>query len=207
MKLAIFGATGSIGTQLVRQALAAGHHVTAFVRDPARLDVDDPGLRFVTGDVMTDPEQIRQAVDGQDAVLIALGAGARGRIRAEGTRNIIRAMQACGVERLICQSTLGAGESAGNLNFKWRFLFRVPLRLAMADHEAQERHVRESNLQWTIIRPSAFTDGPITGAYQRGFSANERELALSISRADVAQFMLWQLKDDSWKQQAVSISC
>ena len=75
MKLAIFGATGSIGTQLVRQALAAGHHVTAFVRDPARLDVDDPGLRFVTGDVMTDPEQIRQTVDGQDAVLIAFWLG------------------------------------------------------------------------------------------------------------------------------------
>jgi putative NADH-flavin reductase len=73
MKLTIFGATGATGTTLVSQALAAGHEVTAVVRDPARLAVaDSPRLRIVTADVM-DPDAIGPAVTGADAVLSAVG--------------------------------------------------------------------------------------------------------------------------------------
>ena len=207
MKLAIFGATGSVGIHLVNQALEASHEVTVFVRDPARLGVEHPKLRIVQGDVLHDHKKIREAVTGQDAVLVTLGAGLKGRIRSEGTRNVIVAMKKQGVDRLICQSTLGAGESVSNLNLKWWFLFRVPLRMAMADHEQQEHWVRESNLSWTIVRPSAFTDDPLSGDYKFGFPSSQRDLKLTVSRADVAHFMLRQLHDEKFTQQEVSLSC
>ena len=207
MKLAIFGATGSVGVHLVQQALQAGHHVTAFVRDPSKLEIRHANLRTVEGDVLTDTEQIEAAVAGQDGVLITLGAGLKGRIRSAGTRNIIAAMKTCGVDRLICQSTLGAGESVGNLNFKWWFLFRVPLRMAMSDHELQEKWVRESDLNWTIIRPSSFTDEPLGGDYRHGFPSTEKNLKLTVSRADVADFMLKQVQHDQMNQETIALSC
>lgn len=207
MKIAIFGATGSVGVHLVEQALNSGHEVTAFVRKASKLALKHPNLRCVEGDVLKDDEQIRQAVNGQDAVLVTLGAGIKGRIRAEGTRNIIAAMELGGVERLICQSTLGAGDSVGNLDLKWRFIFGVPLRMAMADHQKQENWVRQSNLTWTIVRPSSFTDEPMSGDYKFGFSISEKNLTLKIPRADVAHFMLDQLEKNQFHSQAVSLSC
>lgn len=206
MKILIFGATGTIGSHLVSQALAAGHGVTAFVRTPSKLTVSHPNLSIVQGDVLTDQDRVADAVAGQDAVFVALGAGLKGRVRSEGTRNIISAMQHAGVRRLICQTTIGAGESFGNLNLKWKFVFRVPLRRALADHELQEEYVLRSELAWTIVRPAAFTDGPKTSSYKHGFPSTEKNLALKISRADVAQFMLKQLEDDTYMLKSVSLS-
>ncbi|MFE3029980.1 NAD(P)-dependent oxidoreductase, partial [Nocardia tengchongensis] len=119
MNVAIFGATGTIGRHVVTQALAAGHQVTVLVRDPAKLTVTHERLRAVTGDVL-DPAAVERTVIGQDAVIVALGAGRKGVVRAEGTRLIIEAMNRTGVKRLICQSTLGVGDSRGNLNFVWK---------------------------------------------------------------------------------------
>ena len=119
MKVTIFGSTGSIGIQLVKQSLEDGHTVTAFVRDPSKLDIQHNNLRIVQGDVM-DVSSIEKAVQGQDVVLCSLGAGLKGSVRAEGTKNIIRAMEKAGVRRFICQSTLGVGDSWNNLNFFWK---------------------------------------------------------------------------------------
>ena len=112
MKLIVFGATGGTGQHLVKQALAQGHMVTAFVRNPAKFGVSHPGLRIVQGDVL-DAASVEQAVSGHDAVLAALGAPARdtNKVRSEGTRNIISAMEKTGVRRLVCQTSLGYGDS------------------------------------------------------------------------------------------------
>ncbi|MEL6108141.1 MAG: SDR family oxidoreductase [Planctomycetota bacterium] len=206
MKVAVFGATGTIGKQVVSQALAAGHDVTAFVRDAERIEVAHSRLRVVEGDVLRDKSQVRGAVEGQDAVIVTLGAGARGTVRSVGTQNIIDAMRERGVRHLVCQSTLGAGESSAELNLKWWLLFRGPLRWAMADHERQETLVRDSGLDWTIVRPSAFTDGPATGRYKHGAATKHGKLSLTISRADVAQFLIRQIDDRSYASQAVSLS-
>ena len=207
MKVTVFGATGTIGSHVVQQALDAGYEVTAFVRDAAKLDAEHANLRVVVGDVLRDHDQIRTAISGQDAVIVALGAGLKGRVRSEGTRNIVDVMQQVGVKHLICQSTLGAGESARELNLKWWLLFRGPLRWAMADHERQEAFVRESNLDWTIVRPSSFTDGPLTGEYKYGNPISDNQLDLTVSRADVAHFLLQQVTDRSYLAQSVSLSC
>jgi putative NADH-flavin reductase len=121
MKLLIFGSTGGVGYQLVKQALEQGHTVTAFARDPAKLDIKHTNLKIVQGDAM-DLASVEKAVQDQDAVLCSLGSGTntKGKIRSEGTRHIIHAMEKMGVQRFICQTTLGVGDSEGNLNFFWK---------------------------------------------------------------------------------------
>lgn len=190
MKVVIFGSTGSIGRELLKQALDYGHTVTAFARDPSKLDIKHYNLKVVQGDAM-DFSSVEKAVQGQDAVLCSLGAGSKGMVRSEGTRNIVRAMEKVGVRRFICQSTLGVGDSWDNLSFFWKYImFRGILRQAYADHVSQEDYVKQSHLDWTIVRPKAFTDGNRTGEYRHGFSGTDKTTKLKISRADVADFML-----------------
>lgn len=206
MKLLIFGATGSVGRQLVEQALAQGHTVTAFTRDPAKLQINHANLRVAQGDVM-DFASVERAVQGQDEVLCSIGAGRKGTIRSEGTRNIIRAMENVGVRRFVCQSTLGVGDSRGNLTFFWKYImFGFLLRQAYADHVSQENYVKQSHLDWTIVRPAAFTDGDRTGQYRHGFSATDKTTRLKIARADVADFMLKQLTDDTYLHKMPGVS-
>ena len=206
MKILIVGSTGTIGRELVKQALARGHEVTAFAREPSKLQFTDQELIFAKGDIM-DQASIEQVMPGKDIVLCALGAGSKGGIRASGTRNLIEVMQKCGVQRLVCLSTLGVGESRANLNFIWKYImFGILLRRAFADHVAQEHHVQESRLDWTLVRPAAYTEGDRTGAYRHGFSASAKDLKLKISRADVADFMLNQLTDDCYIHMTPGIS-
>lgn len=195
MKILVFGATGSVGKIFVQQALDENHNVTAFVRRPMAFSMQHPKLSVVQGDVLN-REAVVRATPGHDAVVCTLGAGSKGTVRAEGTKNIIAAMEKAGVKRLICQSTLGAGDSRGNMNFFWKYImFGMLLRKAYADHELQESYVMKSNLHWTIIRPAAFTDGPRTGRYAHGFDGAANGLTLKVSRADVADFLLRQLSD------------
>ena len=208
MKLLIFGATGGTGRQVVKQALDRGHAVTAFTRNPAKLDIQHPHLQVVRGDV-TEPNSVERAVEGQDAVVCVLGAGQKltGTVRSEGTRNIVRAMERSGIQRLICQSTLGAGDSWGSLNFFWKYImFGCLLRNVLADHQRQESEVTQSRLDWTIVRPGSFVDGDRTGQYRHGFPGTDTTSQLKISRADVADFILKQLVDDSYLYQTPSLS-
>ena len=154
-----------------------------------------------------DSLSVEKAVRGQDVVLCSLGAGTKGTIRSEGTKNIIRAMEKVGVPRLICQSTLGVGDSRGNLNFFWKYImFGGLLRQAYADHVSQEEYVRQSHLDWMIVRPGAFTDGSRTGEYRHGFPGIDKTTKLKISRADVADFMLKLLADNKYLHKTPGLS-
>ncbi len=207
MQIVVFGSTGSLGTHIVQQALAAGHDVTAFTRRPQQISAwQTDKLHIFEGDVFN-LRDVENAVSGKDAVLCALGDGARGKVRAVGTWNIIQAMQRKQCERLICQTTLGLGDSWNNLDFFWKYvMFGFLLRKAFRDHEIQEKHILESGLDYTIVRPSAFADGPATQQYRVQFDSHARDLKLKISRADVANFMLQQLNSDQFRRQVVSIS-
>ncbi|MEM7223164.1 MAG: SDR family oxidoreductase [Pseudomonadota bacterium] len=208
MKLVIFGATGQVGRHLVAQALALGHEVTAFVRDPDKLGRSDPRLRAAQGDVL-DPEAVARAVQGQDAVLNALGMPLMNQqeVRARGTRNIVGAMVRKGVGRIVCLSALGTGESRALLPVRYRwFLAPIFMRWLYADHEQQERTVKSSPLDWVIVRPGNFVKGPPRGRYCHGDGAIGAKLSLKIAPADVAQFMLAQLNDDGYLRQAPALS-
>jgi len=208
MKLLIFGSTGGTGRQLVEQALAQGHVVTAFARNPAKLDLKHANLQVVQGDVMNFAS-VEEAMEGQEAVLCTLGSPASNKntVRADGTRNIIRAMEKVGVRRFICQTSLGYGDSRAVLPFHMKYLI-VPLMLrhAYADHEVQENYIKQSQLDWIIVRPGTLTNGHHTGVYRHGFAATDKTIKLKISRADVADFMLKQLMDDTYLHQTPGVS-
>jgi len=209
MKVIVFGATGSVGKHVVQQALAQGDEVTAFARNTEGLtDMDQNSLTLVNGDVFN-PEDVNKAVKGQEVVCITLGSGRarKGTVRSQGTQNVIEAMKTYGVKRLICQTTLGAGDSKGNLNFFWKhIMFGWFLKEVFIDHELQEQYVMRSGLDWTIVRPSAFTDGDKTSQYYHGFGTEKSALKLKISRADVADFILKQTHNDQYLRQTPGVS-
>lgn len=208
MKIVIFGATGTIGRLAVVRMIEDGHRVTAFARHPEKLALRHENLTLHPGDA-TDREAVFAAMQGQDAAVITVGAGKsrKGTVRSETTLNVIQAMQAHGVRRLICQSTLGAHESWSNLNFFWkRIMFGALLAPVFRDHELQESLVRASGLDWTIVRPSAFTDAPVRGALKEAVRPGDRSLRLKIPRAEVADFLRRQLIDARYLHRAVGIS-
>ncbi|HKP02887.1 MAG TPA: SDR family oxidoreductase [Chthoniobacterales bacterium] len=201
MRLLVIGATGGTGRELVQQALAQGHLVTAFVRNPAKLQIEHPNLRVAKGDVL-DYATVESAMRGQDAVLSALGHlpfPFPTKIQSEGMRNILKAMAACDVPRLICETALGIGNSVGRYGLPYDFLV-VPLILPFYfwDKVRQEDLIFESDRDWVIVRPGVLTNGPARGSYQHGPHAGNYFWPRLIRRADVADFMLKQLKDDTY---------
>ncbi|MEM9983081.1 MAG: SDR family oxidoreductase [Bacteroidota bacterium] len=207
MKVIIFGTTGTIGRHLIEQAQGQPYEMTAFVRNPEKLaKYQATNLKIIQGDVF-DYTTVEKAIQGQDIVICVLGGSGKSKVRSKGTQYIIEAMEATGVKRLICQTTLGAGESRENLNFFWRdIMFGFFLKRVYKDHQLQEKLVKGSNLDWTIVRPSGFTNGVLTKNYQENFAPAVKNLKFQIARADVAHFLLRQIKDDHYLQQAVSIS-
>ncbi|MGD1840741.1 MAG: NAD(P)-dependent oxidoreductase [Thermonemataceae bacterium] len=207
MKVIIFGATGTIGHHVIEQAQGQPYEMTAFVRNPEKLaKYQATNLKIIQGDVF-DYTAVEEAIQGKDVVICVLGGSGKSKVRSKGTQHIIQAMEVTGVKRLICQTTLGAGESRENLNFFWRdIMFGFFLKKVYKDHQLQEKLVKESNLDWTIVRPSGFTNGALTKNYQENFAPSVKNLKFQIARVDVAHFLLRQIKDNHYLQQAVSIS-
>jgi putative NADH-flavin reductase len=202
----IFGSTGTIGQHLIKQALELGYQVTAFTRNKNNVDYKHNRLNIVEGNVL-DVASVEKAIQGHEIVICALGAGRKGVVRSEGTRIIIKAMQKTGVKRLICQSTLGAGDSFSTLTFFWKnIMFGWFLKEAFMDHQLQEEYVLQSNLDWIIVRPAGFTNGKKTGSYKHGFAATDKSLKLKISRSDVAQFVLKQIDNNSYLHKTPGLS-
>lgn len=191
MKLAVFGGTGGTGRQIVEQALALGHEVNALVRDKAKLPLTNSGLVLVEGNVL-DRAAVDQTVAGADAVFVSLGNTANNpdMVVSEGTAVVVAAMQAAGLKRLIVISSLGVGDSKDQVPLFFKAIIATALRKAFQDKDAQEKLVRASGLDWTIIRPGGLTDGPATGAYRAGL---DQSIGGSVARADVAAFALAQL--------------
>jgi putative NADH-flavin reductase len=198
MKVVIFGATGRTGRLLVKGALARGHDVTAFVRAPDKLGSLQDLVHVVQGDVL-DGGAVSDAVDGQDAALVALGVAVKKRdpaVNAQGTLNVIRSMQRYGLRRLVVLSAGGA-QQGPDPNLPWAFEHVVKplfLKHAFADLRRMETSVRQSELDWTIVRAAGgLTDGPARGGYRVG-PGHSLSGGRRIARADVAAFMLDELE-------------
>jgi len=207
-RVLIVGATGGTGRQLVAQALERGFAVTALVRNPAKLQVAHPQLTVVRGDVL-DAGSVETAVRGQQAVLSALGHKRfypPNRILSEGTRNILRAMEAHGVPRFVCETSLGIGDSAGRLGVYYTF-FTIPVVLPFYywDKTRQEGVIATSNVEWVIVRPGLLTNGEKRGRYRHGRHVGSFLWTVRISRADVADFMLNQLESDTYLRTAPGV--
>ncbi|MEU8378756.1 SDR family oxidoreductase [Streptosporangium sp. NPDC048865] len=212
MKLTVCGATGGTGREVVRQALEAGHEVTAVVRDPARLPDGLVGVRVVTADV-TDPRTLRPVIEGRDAVISALGPRSR-RLAREGvvapaTRGILSALEICGVRRFVAVSAAPVGPSPQGAPFLDRRvmtpLIRRILRDVYADLGAMEELVRGSGTEWTVMRPPRLLDRPLTGTYRLAVGGNVPG-GHTIARADLAHATLAVLDDPATAGQVVGVA-
>ncbi|QEU92465.1 NAD(P)-dependent oxidoreductase [Streptomyces kanamyceticus] len=209
MKLTVFGATGGIGKEIVRQALTAGHEVTAVVRDPARLEVTGERLEVFRADVR-DPEALRPAVAGRDAVLSGLGPRKRADagITTELTRSVLRAMDAEGVRRLLVVSAGPVGPEPADSPLVDRAVLAVINRVlkdVYVDLTAMEAELAASATDWTSVRPPRLLDKPLTGTYRTvvgGFPRAGR----TIARADVAHAMLAMADDRASVKQGVGVA-
>ena len=207
MKVLVLGASGATGRQVVRQAMEQDLGVTAFVRDRARLPISDPALRVVQGDV-GDYSAVADAVAGQDAVISTLGVSRplhADPIVIDGIRHTLRAMEAQGVARLVYLSFIGVRESRSAAGPLIRFVARFPLRHEIADHERKEALIRASRCEWTIVRAPKLSNGEGTGRYRDGEDIVARSFFPVLSRADVAAFMLRQLRDRTYVGKAARI--
>jgi putative NADH-flavin reductase len=207
-RVLVLGATGGTGREVVSQALEQGHDVTALVRNPQRLAVTRDRLRMLTGSVTDDGHALAAAVPGQDVVISTLGVGnslkSSGLI-ARSVPAIVRAMESQGVRRLIFTSAYGVGATRRDVPFLPRILMSLLFRDLYADKEAGEEDLRRGNLDWTLVYPVTLSNGPRTGRYRVG-----EHLALhgfpTISRADVADFILSQIEDRTYWRKGVLVS-
>jgi putative NADH-flavin reductase len=220
MKLTIFAATGGIGRHLLEQAVAAGHDVTAVVRDPKKLTQN---VRVVTADLAApDLGALKSAVAGADAVLSGLGPRtlSEAGITSRGTRAIVEAMKATDARRIVVVSAapIGTVPSPGRPNpprhdpgegFFMRHLLspmiKTVLRRHYADLALMEDILRDSGLTWTVMRPPRLTEKPLTRIYRTARGQNLRG-GLTISRADVADMMLRVLEQPESINQAIGIA-
>ncbi|MYX95221.1 NAD(P)H-binding protein [Streptomyces sp. SID486] len=209
MKLTVFGATGGIGRELVRQALAAGHEVTAVVRDPAGLPVTGERLEVVRSG-LTDPRELRAAVRGRHAVLSGLGARSRkdAGVATRLTRTVLGAMEAENVRRLLVVSAGPVGPAPagdGALDRGLRGLVSAVLKDVYADLREMEAELVHSGTDWTSVRPPRLQDKPLTGRYRiviGGFPPKGR----FIARADVAHAMLSMIDAGETVKQGVGVA-
>jgi len=211
MRLTVFGASGGIGGQVVRQALDAGHPVVAVIRDASRFALRHPLLEVVTVPGLTDPEPLRPALKDSDAVLSGVGPRGRkdGPVASSATRGILHAMRDAGVARLIAVSAAPVGpvppdDSWLNRRILLPFVSAL-LRDVYADLAEMEAAIRDSGTEWTVARPPKLTDKPLTGRYRTVLGGNVPR-GLSISRADVAHAMLAALDDPATIGQAFGIA-
>ena len=192
MRLFILGATGGTGRALIDQALERGHRVTAFVRSPQKLGSPREGVTVLQGDPRS-VDELRAALPAHDAVLSALGPPGPGptTIVGDAARSTVIAMQAAGVRRLLVVGVAVLFEHEGILS---AILRRTLLRNVAKDSAEMERVVMASGLDWTIVRPPRLTNGPLTRRYGVSDDRMPRDARLTVSRADVAHFLLEELE-------------
>ena len=202
LKVVVFGATGGTGIELCKQAVEAGHHVTAYVRNPEKLILESPNLIKVKAE-LNDTVAMENAIKDKDAVLSSLGGKgllSRDTTCSVGTKAIISAMKKEGVARIIVLSSYGVGPNNRSL-LPWAV--RGMLYHPLADKDEQEADILASGLDYTIVRPPRLKDEPARGDY---LELDQGKLpGTEISRADVASFMLKCASEKTWIQKIAHI--
>jgi uncharacterized protein YbjT (DUF2867 family) len=211
MRVTVFGATGRIGEELVRQALAAGHDVTAVARQSSRLDVSGPSLTVVRVENLEDPQRLVPALAGGDAALSGVGPRSSKdlTIASSTTRGILAALKLAGVRRFVAVSAWPVGPvPAGESLLGRRILHPMMNRLLKGvydDLRRMEAEIAESGLEWTVVWPPRLTNGPLTASYRQAIGANVPNGRI-VSRADVAHCMLAALENPATIRQPVGIA-
>lgn len=209
-RIIVFGATGGSGKHVIRQALDRGLHVTAFVRDPTKLEIEDDNLRVALGD-MLDAESVDHAMaSGFDAVVCAAGIYQREYKTglSDGTKNILAAMKKHGVRRLLVVSSIGTGDSYGQGTWWVRAYYKLMLKYVIWDKNTQERDIRDSGLDWTIVRPPRLFESEVVNPDVTVWSGSQpqKKLRWGTTRATLAKVILDALANDQYVGEAVNMS-
>jgi putative NADH-flavin reductase len=205
MRVLIIGASKGIGLETTRQALDAGHGVRALARSATAIAISNPSLEKMRGNALK-TDDVEAALVGMDVVIQTLGVGLGELFRpvhlfSDATRVLIAAMKRQDIKRLICVTGFGAGDSRASISCLQRLPFQIVFGRAYADKSLQEQLIKESELDWTISRPGVLTSGPRTGQYQILSEASQWRNGI-ISRADVAEFLVRQIGDQTYIRKA-----
>jgi putative NADH-flavin reductase len=201
MKIAVFGASGKTGSLLVDYALTSGHNVIAYVRKPESIKSDHPNLKVVAG-YLSEKDKLKSVISGSDACISTLGGASLTKHSHEiikGIDNIVSIMEEEKVKRFIYLSSFGAGDSRKYMPQPIRFLIAdVMLHVPLADHNTNENRINQSQLNWTIVRPGGLTNGAKTDNLKHGCEMTKIKGSLSISRSNVAAFLLNQVTNKDY---------
>ncbi len=216
MKVLVIGSTGGSGRAAVEALLAAGHAVRVFARQGAAWSERAGQVEVVEGDVLVAAD-VARAVQGQDAVVVALGirenamrvrlfgtSGTPLNVRSAGTSNVVAAMKAAGVRKLVVQSSYGVGSTRERLSLGWKMIFAIVLKPQIADHEQQEAVVKESGLDWVLVQPVGLTD--VAAAEQVEVSTEGHATTMHVSRASVGRFMARAVASEAFVGATVALS-
>lgn len=206
MRVLIIGASKGIGLETTRQALEAGYQVRALARSATAIGLTNPNLEKQRGDALQ-RKDVEPALAGVDVVIQTLGVGLGELFRpvtlfSDATRVLLAAMKAQGVRRIICVTGFGAGESRNSISCLQRVPFQILFGRAYEDKTRQERLIKESLLDWTIVRPGALTGGARTGRYKVLEKPSTWRNGI-VSRSDVADFLVLQIEDQTYVHKAV----
>lgn len=210
LNILIIGANGGTGKQAVEIALEAGHRVTAVLRNPANLSLMHPNLEIVKADVMR-PETFEKYLKNKDAVISALGAREATKpttLYSQGNRNLLNAMKKAGIRRAFFISA-SALEISPVIPFYVRlvakYIVQKLLRHMYDDLRIMEKLVKESDADWTIMRPPRLTNKPLTGHYRIAINSFLKN-CLTISRADLAHFMVNNITNEATYKTTIEIA-
>jgi putative NADH-flavin reductase len=204
-RVLLIGASKGLGLETTRQALEAGHQVRALARSASGIGLSDPKLEKVRGNALISKD-IETALDGIDVVIQTLGVSLGDlfrpvRLFSDATRILVSAMESKGVTRLICVTGFGAGDSHESISCLQRVPFRLVFGRAYDDKSVQERLIKNSSLDWTIVRPGVLTSGRQTGRYKILDKPSQWRNGM-ISRSDVAEFLVRQIEDRAYVHKA-----
>jgi putative NADH-flavin reductase len=214
MKVLVIGGSRGIGSKVAQEALAKGHKVTVFSRKPKALNLEHPNLYLRAGNVL-DSASLQKVVKNHEAVICALGLPTlkaiglpflkRSYVLSRGTQNILAAMEANNIQRFICVTAIGTGESIKKCTPVNRLVLTYGLRWLFKEKNRQEQLIKNSNLKkWTIIRPTALTNGRKKGCLKNGIK--KYGILTQISRADVASAIVGMLDGKNSNQKALILS-
>jgi len=203
MKIIVFGANGKTGRIVIEKALQDGHEVSAFVRDKSKLQMEQSGLTIIEGQA-TNLAEVEQAIAGHDLVISCLGSDKgmkKTTILHEMTKNIVAAMKKHNVSRIIYMASAGVDKEIPGLTGK---MVMKMLANPLADHSNAIAEIKSAGLTYTIARPMGLTDKPATGQYREAMTGIP-EKGRSISRADVADFIVRAITDKKYENQSVGL--
>jgi len=215
-KIAILGATGRTGLHIIEQVAARGIVPMCLIREKSKEKIIGKKASYIIGTPLV-YDDVLATIEGCDAVLVTLNIARKSdwpwaelvtpaNFLDIAMKNIVKAMNESGVRRVITVSAWGVGDSYNEINWMFRFLInKTKVGIAYAGHEDQESVLRQSELDWTAVRPVGLTNenehSPIRVSYK-----GENKLLMTISRKDVAKFMLDILEDKKYFQTTPSIS-